>query len=60
MIGSQQEPAEPWSESPEDFGVRLRSICQDINNSCNVEGLCRQLPQRLADLADREGDRLST
>ena len=47
-------------ERPQDFGVRLRSIAQDINNNCNVEGLCRQLPQRLINLADREGDRLGT
>ena len=53
-------PEEPWKESPQDFGVRLRSIAQDINNKCNVEGLCRQLPRRLVDLADRAGDRLGT
>ena len=53
-------PEEPWKESPQDLGVRLRSIAQDINNNSNVEGLCRQLPQRLFDLADREGDRLGT
>ena len=53
-------PEEPWKESPQDLGVRLRSIAQDMNKNCNVEGPCRQLPRRLIDLADREGDRLGT
>ena len=53
-------PEEPWKESPQDLGVRLRSIAQDINNNSNVEDLCRQLPQRLFDLTDRESDRLGT
>jgi len=47
-------------DSPQDFGVRLRSVAQDITNNCNVEGLCRRLPQHLVDLADRAGDRLGT
>ena len=60
VLSLRTRPEEPWKESPQDFGVRLRSIAQDINNNCNVEGLCRQLPQRLVDLADRAGDRLGT
>ena len=30
----------PWKETEEEFGVRLRSIVQDINDHCNVESLC--------------------
>ena len=52
-------PEEPWKESPQDLGVRVRSIAQDINNNCNVEGLRRQLPQCLIDLADREATDLA-
>jgi len=49
----------PWTETVEEFGVRLRDICQDINDTLDVEGLCRQLPRRAQELRDREGDRLS-
>lgn len=51
-------PEQPWKESPKDFGVRLRAICHDINKNCDVEGLCRQLPERLQEVVDRQGDRL--
>ena len=53
-------PEEPWKESPQELGVHLHSIAQDMNENCNVGGLCLQLPQRLIDLAGREGDRLGT
>jgi len=57
MIASHQEPAEPWKESREDFGVRLRSICQASATAATCKafvGSCHKVY-----LADREGDRLS-
>ena len=51
-------PKEPWNETVADFGSRLKAICQDINDTLEVDDLCRSLPKRLRDLKDREGDRL--
>ena len=51
-------PREPWKETLEEFGARLRGVCQDINDSCDVEGLCRALPKRLQELVDKDGDRI--
>ena len=36
-----------------------RTCAAHINGSCDVEGLCRELPSRVRDLAGREGDRLA-
>ena len=49
----------PWEETPEQFGSRLKGIVQEINDTLNVEGLCRAFPQRLQKLVDRDGDRIS-
>lgn len=51
-------PKEPWKESVADFGVRMKAICADINNTCKVEGLCRGVPKRLQEMKDAEGDRI--
>ena len=51
-------PREPWKETLEEFGARLRGVCQDINDSCDVEGLCRALPKRVQALAEAQGDRI--
>jgi hypothetical protein len=53
-------PARPWEETPAEFGSRLRTICQDINDTLDVEGLCRAFPKRLDALVDAEGDRIRT
>ena len=52
-------PKEPWNESVADFAVRMKSICTDINNSCNVEQLCRDVPKRLQEMKDAKGDRIN-
>ena len=49
---------EPWRETVEECGARLRGICQYINANHDVEGLCRKLPERLEKLVDAEGDRI--
>ena len=48
----------PWEETVEELGTRLRSICQDINDNCDVEGLCRKFPKRIQDVVDAKGDRI--
>ena len=48
----------PWTETEEEFGTRLRGIVQDINNKCNVDGLCRALPRRVEKIIAAEGDRI--
>jgi len=49
----------PWEETPEQFASRLKGIAQDINETLNVEGLCRAFPQRVRKLLERDGDRIS-
>ena len=51
-------PAKPWEETVEDFTERMKGIAAYINENYDVEGLCRELPDRLEELVEREGDRL--
>ena len=51
-------PPKPWEETIEAFGARLREVVQKVNSEYNVQGLCKQLPQRVQDLHDAEGGRL--
>ena len=53
-----RRPATPWTETYADFGTRLRSICQEINNTLDVEDLCRALPARAQAVVDAEGRRI--
>ena len=48
----------PWEESAAEFKTRMKEICQHINDNYDVEGLCRQLPRRLQELREKEGDRI--
>ena len=50
---------QPWTETVEEFGARLRDICAHINEHFDVEGLCHGLPERLQMVIDAEGDRIS-
>jgi hypothetical protein len=51
-------PRQPWTETREQHGDRLREACRYINANHDVEGLCRALPERLRQLIERKGDRL--
>ena len=51
--------AKPWEETPEQFATRLKAVVQEINDTLNVEGLCRAFKQRVQKLLDRDGDRIS-
>ena len=51
-------PAQPWLETPEQFKARMQQICREVNAEYEVENLCRELPSRLKDLKDGDGDKL--
>ena len=51
-------PRQPWKETREEHGERLREACRYINAHHDVEGLCRELPERLRELEEAEGDKL--
>ena len=51
-------PAQPWLETREAFGSRLKAGAAFINENYDVDALCREFPDRLQQLLDREGDRL--
>ena len=38
---------QPWTKTVEEFGARLRDICDHINTHFDVEGLCEGLPSRV-------------
>ena len=52
-------PSRPWLETLEDYKVRLKQVVADINAEHDVAGLCRELPDRVAELAKLKGARLS-
>ena len=56
---STTRPKEPWTESVADFGARMKAICADINSTCKVDQLCRDVPKRLQEMKDAEGDRIN-
>ena len=51
-------PKKPWEETEEQFEARLRGIAQKINTEYNLEGLCRELPERVDKLVDAEGEKI--
>ena len=51
-------PPRPWEETPTEFARRLRAVVEDINARHRVEGLCRELPQRVQALHAAQGGRL--
>ena len=52
------EPAEAWKETREEFYARLKEQCQHVNKEYDVEGLCKEFPERLKLLQEKKGDRL--
>ena len=51
-------PKKPWEESVEAYGSRLKDVAAYINRHYDVDGLCRELPDRIAKLLKAKGDRL--
>ena len=52
-------PKKAWEENREAFTARLKKICEDIKETLDVEGLCRDLLPRIEKLVARKGDRLA-
>ena len=50
-------PKKPWEESIEAYGGRLKDVAAYINRHYDVDGLCRECPERVAMLMKTEGDR---
>ena len=51
-------PTKCWEETREQYGLRLKRCCEEVNKDCDVEGLCKQFPKRVKLLKEKEGDRL--
>ncbi len=52
-------PKECWAETLPASRSRLKAVCASINAKHDVAGLCRELPDRVADLDQRRGGRLA-
>ena len=46
-------------ETREAYATRLKRICDEINDTLDVEGSCRSFLHKVAKLIDQEGGRLS-
>ena len=44
------QPTTPWQESEAQLGKRLKAAAEHINTNHDVEGLCKQFPDRLHEL----------
>lgn len=51
-------PPQPWLETKKQFKDRMLEACRQINEEYDVDGLCKELPNRLATFKNREGDTL--
>ena len=51
-------PRKPWEETVEQYCSRLKECAAHCNNKYDVDGLCREVPQRLRILLDKGGDRI--
>lgn len=51
-------PQKPWEETVDDYHTRLRACAAYINDNYDVEGLCKELPQRVESFLARKGDRI--
>ena len=52
-------PAKAWEETREQYNTRLKNVCEDVNSTCDVEGLCRAFMKRVNQLVERRGGRLA-
>ena len=52
-------PAKAWEESREAYVARLKTVCADVNATCDVEALCRGFLKRVGQLVDQKGGRLA-
>ena len=52
-------PRRAWEETVEAHRSRLKDCAAYINANYNIDSLCRELPDRVAELCKREGGRLA-
>ena len=52
-------PRRSWEETVEAYRSRLKDCAAYINANYNIDSLCRELPDRVAELRKREGGRLA-
>ena len=52
-------PNVEWKETREQYTARIKACCAKINQSYDVDGLCRAFPRRIQALIDSEGDRIN-
>ena len=48
-----------WEESVDAYRRRLKAAAAHVNEMFDVDGLCRELPQRLKALRQTGGDRIA-
>ena len=51
-------PTNCWQETREEYGRRLKRCCEEVNKTCDVEGLCQGYPKRMKLLQQKQGGRL--
>ena len=51
-------PKEPWKETAGAHAVRLKQIVARSNAEYSIDGLCRELPDRVAALCKKKGGKL--
>ena len=51
-------PKRPWEEDADAFGARLKEIVAKINKKHDTDSLCRELPERVEKLFEKEGGKL--
>ena len=49
---AQTLPKEPWRESEEEWGKRLKATVASINHKHDIEGSCREMPERTRELVN--------
>ena len=52
-------PNAEWQETREQYTARIKACCAKINQSYDVDGLCRAFPRRIQALIDSDGDRIN-
>ena len=53
-------PHEPWRETEDDYAARLKAAAAYISEHHDIDGLCKEMPQRMKDLVHvTKGARLS-
>ena len=52
------QPRKPWEETVEQYHTRLKECAAHCNKKYSIDNLCKEVPQRLKELLDRDGDRI--